>query len=322
MKIVSLNEGALDAVTAQIPELVRLLKLTPDEVTELETLFKAAYEEELMLQFRIDKKEVPMTYMAATPHARALTGFFMEKLITSWNVEGAENLYEALAFFEAGGNVIVMSNHTGVVDAPIAAYILLRFLSESYRMTWIAGKRVWESVLLRMFALCVDLLTMFGMKYVAPARGTKEFEEMRARNFAMLRFMRKNRSLWFAYPQGTWNNMGWLTKGEPNAMDLLGALGGAGYENTAVLPGYLSGPEKIIPPIPGQKKGKDGFHLFLRKPTPGHVDFRFGPMIYGRDLRGTKERGINIVMCAIADLARTQREMGPYALRYRKKMEL
>jgi len=313
MQVIDPNRDVPGYVSGLIPGLSDRLGLGLREITALKSLLMVTYRNESAFQSVIDGEKELRTYMPSTEESKALVGFLSDRLMRSWEIEGMSHLLGALDFYRSGGNVVIMSNHTGVIDAPVADYILRRALSEEYPMTWVAGKRVWESVFLRMFSRCVDLLTMFGEKYVQVAAGTPEFDRMRARNVAMLRWMRSHRSVWFAYPQGTWCNTGRLTPGKANVMDILGTLGGRNYENTMVLPAFLDGPEKIVPPSEKQKKGEDDFGDFLELLTPGEVSYRFGPPLSGRELAFSQEEGIRAVMYGIADLAPTEEARGPYA---------
>jgi 1-acyl-sn-glycerol-3-phosphate acyltransferase len=301
-----------------IPRIIARLGLNVSESARMLYLLARAYVRELRFKSVIAKESPRSPFMPSTRESYALVDFFMERLITSWDIRDEEYLEQALTFHESGGRVIIMSNHTGGVDAPVADYVFREYLSERYRMVWVAGKRVWESIFLRIFSRCVDLLTMYGMKYVQAAEGDKEKEaEIRIHNVAMLRWMKKHPDrVFLAFPQGTWCNKGYLTAGEPAAMSLIRVLGEKerGGTDVMVLPAFLSGPEKIIPPFDQQEGGDDEFYHFLDALTPHAVSYRFGPPLRGHDLVGLSNGdGIEHIMFAIADLAPTEAAKGPYA---------
>jgi hypothetical protein len=301
-----------------IPRIIARLELSVSESVRMPYLLTRAYVRELRFKSVIAKEGARKTFMPSTRESHALVDFFMERLIVSWEVLGGEYLEQALTFHESGGRVIIMSNHTGSVDAPVADYVFRGYLSERYRMVWVAGKRIWESIFLRIFSRCVDLLTMYGMKYVRAAQGDEEkAREIRAHNFAMLRWMKENPDrIFLAFPQGTWCNRGYLTAGEPAAMSLVRALGKkeCGGTDVMVLPAFLSGPEKIIPPFDQREGGDDEFYHFLDALSSHPVSYRFGPPLRGCDLVGlSNEDGIERIMFAIADLAPNEAMRGPYA---------
>jgi hypothetical protein len=175
------------------------------------------------------------TLTMATKESLKLADFFMTRLIKTSSIEGKEYLDEAIRFFEAEGKVLILSNHFGVIDALVSRFILESIFGKKYMMIWIAGKRVWESIFLRIFSRGVNLLTMYSTKYFSSAATDEERRKIRAHNFAMLREMGKRRAIYLGYPQGLWNPE-CLTPGDPAAMALVGALGGKKYENVLVLP--------------------------------------------------------------------------------------
>lgn len=301
-----------------IPRIIRQLQLGIGGGARMLFLFVRAYVRELKFKSVLVREGKRRIFIPSTRESEELVGFFIRRLITSWKLEGERHLESAIAFRESGGKIIIMSNHTGGVDAPVADYILRQALTEEYPRVWVAGKRIWESIFLRLFSRCVDLLTMYGMKYVRSATG-EEAASIRAHNTAMLRWMKKNpRHLFFAFPQGTWCNRGYLTEGEPMAMRLVWNLRDKSKsgEDVMVLPAFLSGPEKIVPPIDMQEAGDAEFYHFLDKLTPGHVSYRFGVPLRGSDLFVlSDEEGIDVVMRSIADLAPTEEAKGPYAKR-------
>lgn len=309
-------------IAEQVPGIMKRLGIPSAGIGELKELFGSATAFEEVFE---NSGEKPTVFMRASDTSRALVLYFMRRLIRSCSVEHGRYFHDAIAFHRAGGNVVVVSNHTGGIDAPAVDHVLGIFFSGAYlelSRTWIAGKRIWDSPFLRIFSRCVDLLTMFGEKYVRSASGTSAFSEMRQRNTAMLKHMRdsEHRSLWFAYPSGTWSNLGRLIGGRPEFMDLLRCFGDKG-KRTIIVPAYLDGldgPKGIVPPSPEQLAGGDGFYDFLRMIRPGRMSIRFGSPLSGSELYDLpNEQGIYAVMCAIANLAPNEWAMGPYAHRYR-----
>lgn len=318
------NNGYDGYIAEQMKGIMARLSLSCSDAEELKRLFKLASDFEE--RFTRDG-ETPQVFMPTAETSKALVSYFMWRLIRSCSVENGEYFRKAIEFHRTGGNVVIVSNHTGGIDAPAVDHVLGIFFGKAYldlNRTWIAGKRIWDSKFLRMFSRCVDLLTMFGEKYVQSAVGTEAFSDMRRRNTAMLNCMRNQgrRSLWFSYPSGTWSNLGQLMHGRPEFMDLLKSFGDKG-ERTIVLPAYLDGldgPRGIVPPSPEQLAGQDGFYDFLRMIRPGSVAMRFGSPLSGSKLYGMpNEQGIDAVMHAIADLAPTEEARGPYARYLRKK---
>lgn len=295
-------------VLGQIPGIMRRLHLGVLEGMQLVLLLASAYARELKSKATNEVRTLTM----ATKESLKLADFFMTRLIKTSSIEREEHLEEAIRFFEGGGKVLILSNHYGVIDALVSRFILERFFGKKYMMIWIAGKRVWESIFLRIFSRGVNLLTMYSTKYVSSAETDEERGKMRAHNFAMLREMGKRRAIYLGYPQGAWNPEG-LTLGDPAAMALVGALGGKKYEGVLVLPMYIDGTDQMVTYSSSPSEDPSAFYRFLEGLTPCKVTLRFSQPLCGDVFRGrSKEDNMEIIMRAIAGLAPTGKR-GPYA---------
>ncbi|HWQ60327.1 MAG TPA: hypothetical protein VN420_04230 [Candidatus Fimivivens sp.] len=321
------NKDVLNYVTELIPSLAGRLDLTLTECSELQSLLEAAYIRESVFQPILVQDRSKHAFLSATPESRALVDFLLDRLLLSLDIEGEEYLRVAFDHFRAGGHVVIMSNHTGPVDATVV-WRALRDLGESDDIpkTCVAGQRVWDSVFLRMYALYVDLVRVHSKKYLDEATRKGEFDKlevMNTQNFAALRKILSHRSFYFVFPEGTGDNLsGKLKEGVPSSMAIPMILGGKEhkYKDVLVIPSYLKGPETIVPPSDKKRKyGEDDFYEFFNSLTKGRVVCRFGPPLAGSDLGSTQEDGMYRVMCGIADLADTEHERGPYAHRRRKK---
>ena len=98
-------------------------------------------------------------------------------------------------------------------------------------------------------------------------------------------------------------------------MRILKALGGKFYEDVRMYPYHIKGTQDLVPQnVYEQYAGKiDPFFLFFLSLSKGSVTFRFGPGIDASTLGTTDDERTHATMCAIADLAETEEERGPYA---------
>jgi hypothetical protein len=295
-------------VLGQIPGIMRRLHLGVLDGMQLVWLLASAYARELKSKATNEVR----TLTPATRESLKLADFFMTRLIKTFSIEGKEYLDEAIRFFEAGGKVLILSNHFGVIDALVSRFILESIFGKKYMMIWIAGKRVWESIFLRIFSRGVNLLTMYSTKYFSSAATDEERGKIRAHNFAMLREMGKRRAIYLGYPQGAWNPEG-LTLGDPAAMALVGALGGKKYEGVLVLPMYIDGTDQMVTYSSSPSEDPSAFYRFLEGLTPCKVTLRFSQPLCGDVFRGrSKEDNMETIMRAIAGLAPPSKR-GPYA---------
>ncbi|MEI7749884.1 MAG: 1-acyl-sn-glycerol-3-phosphate acyltransferase [Candidatus Moraniibacteriota bacterium] len=322
------NKGVLEYVSGLIPGLAKRLGLIPSESDELQSLLTATYIRESTLQPIIEQDRTRRAFLAATPESRALVDFLLDRLLLSLTIEGKEYLRAAFAHYRSGGHVVVMSNHTGPVDATVV-WRALRELGESddIPITFVAGQRVWESIFLRMYASYVDLVRVHSKKYLDEAASRNEVEKlsaMRNQNFAAIRRIKEVRSMYFVFPEGTGDNLsGKLKEGVPSTMAIPRALGGEHYQNVMVLPSFLVGPETIVPPTERKKQyGEDDFFAFFSSLSKGKVTCRFGSPLLGSDLGNTEEEGMYRIMCAIADLAPTEEARGRYAKSLRNQTSI
>lgn len=295
-------------VLGVIPKIIRRLHLGVSDSVQMVWQLVRAYVRELKSKAANEVQTLTM----ATEESSELAEFYMSRLIESFSVEGKENLDKAIRFFEEGGKVLILSNHYGVIDALVSRFILERLFGKKYMMIWIAGKRVWESIFLRIFSRGVNLLTMYSTKYVSSAATDEERRKMRAHNFAMLREMGRRLAIYLAYPQGAWNPEG-LTLGDPAAMALVGALGGKKYEGVLVLPMYIDGTDEMVKYSSSPNEDPSVFYRFLEGLTPCKVTLRFSSPLYGDVFRGhSNEDNMETIMRAIAGLAPIGKR-GPYA---------
>lgn len=307
---------ALQYLKEQLPKLAQRLSLKAPEIEELKILIEAAYENEMAFE------KQPDPFMKSTPQSKALDYFLLKRMLTSWEIEGKQNLLKALEHYSNGHRVVFMLNHTGNIDGPLVDYIFESFIEKDFPKTWVAGKRVWESPFLRMFSRCVDMVTVFGEKYIKLAQekgDSEEISRMRNHNAVALRWMIKNKSMLFVFPQGTWCNAGHLTEGVPSVMSIIRAISGNGTK-TVIVPCYVEGADKMMPP---SGKPGDDFYYFIEVFQCGEVILRFGEPQQLEDImsqipnKTSKEEIdkwlIDYVMRKIADFAPTEEARGPYA---------
>ncbi len=311
-KTASAGADILRYMMGQLPLLSARLGLGPEQSEELKCLLESAYHRET------DSEEKPEVFMGSTAESKALVGFLMNRLVSSWSIEGQDHLQSALGHHRSGGRVVFMFNHIGNVDPPIVNHILKAVVESGLPMVWVAGRRVWESPFLRMFSRCVDMVTVFSEKYIRLAFGTADFPMMRTHNIAALRWMKKYRNLLCVFPQGTWCNTGQLTVGVPSVMAIPRIVSDDGKTDTIIVPCYLEGADTIMPPL-GRSEGVDEFYLFLEAVRTGRIVLKFGEPLSWNDLKDVPpEDSMYTVMCRIADLAPTEKARGPYAYSLRQ----
>ncbi len=264
----------------QLAEITKKFQLKSSKTRKLKNLFKYAYQKELSSDSNLG------LFIGPTKESVTLIRFFMKLLLISRKIIGQENLTSAFNAHLAGKRVIFFVNHTGVIDPPIINYLLDEFIEKNFPKdnilwTWVAGRRVWDSFLLRIFSRCSRMITVFGNKYVKEAKEASEndpsklekFLSMRNHNSRALRWMRNSKDIIFVFPEGTWYSDGKLHKGDPTAINVARIISNGGENETIIIKCFLEGADHVLPASgdPG-----DDFPRFLEVVKRGNVIFHVG----------------------------------------------
>ena len=305
-----MGNDILSYFNQQLPNLSKRLNFQKSESELLNELLFSAYLRE------VTSKEELGLFIKSTSESKALINFFMRKLLLSWKIIGEQNLSHALEYHTNNGRVIFMLNHTGVIDPPIVNYMLNHFVKSSFMklidqpfMTWVAGMRVWNTVFLRIFARCSEMVTIYSEKYISEAKGTENFSERIGHNVGALQWMKKNQTTLWLFPEGTWSNKGRLLRGVPDAMNVPRILSKNSNTNVLIVPCYLQNAHRVMPHL---KKQGDQFYDFLQAVRPGkNVTLHIGEPEYWNNIAAeateknaeTNQKLVDHVMSNIAKLA-------------------
>jgi 1-acyl-sn-glycerol-3-phosphate acyltransferase len=224
-----------------------------------------------------------------------------------------ENLETALSFMKAGGNVLMVQNHTSGADTYVWRTLVNRYFSDrplADEFAYMSGHIVNIYPMPLLFSGTFRRIQIYSERYKQITGNHITHRDMVNQNCRALRalynFVKPSGKMVGLYPEGG-RGEGALKFGDPNTAIIPQTI--AKFGNFMILPTYVNGATSILP----VKRGENEFNEFLNYIQPGTADITCGTPYYWADVDQSSKENIHAtIMHSIAALAPTLEARGPW----------